>query len=97
MHDRSWYRLLLPLLLALAQGCTPSATPDAAASQAPRPPAAAAPDPLVFDTWVPGPCSPNGQPQGQCPPGDLFRVRLVPSPKVSRARVTSRSRRTAIS
>jgi glucose/arabinose dehydrogenase len=33
--------------------------------------------PLVFDTWVPGPCSPNGQPQGQCPPGDLFRVRLV--------------------
>src|SRR6188768_2551598 len=37
-----------------------------------------APDPLVFDTWVPGPCSPNGQPQGQCPPGELFRVRLVP-------------------
>ena len=36
-----------------------------------------APDPLVFDTWVPGPCSPNGQPQGNCPPGDLFRVRLV--------------------
>jgi glucose/arabinose dehydrogenase len=35
------------------------------------------PDPIVFDTWVPGPCSPNGQPQGQCPPGDLFRVRLV--------------------
>jgi glucose/arabinose dehydrogenase len=32
----------------------------------------------VFDTWVPGPCSPNGQPQGQCPPGELFRVRLVP-------------------
>jgi len=39
------------------------------------PPAA---DPLVFDTWVPGPCSPNGQSQGQCPPGELFRVRLVP-------------------
>jgi glucose/arabinose dehydrogenase len=35
-------------------------------------------DPLVFDTWVPGPCSPNGQAQGQCPPGELFRVRLVP-------------------
>ena len=32
----------------------------------------------MFDTWVPGPCSPNGQPQGQCPPGELFRVRLVP-------------------
>ena len=44
----------------------------AAASAAPPP------DPLVFDTWVPGPCSPNGQPQGQCPPGELFRVRLVP-------------------
>ena len=27
---------------------------------------------------MPGSCSPNGQPQGQCPPGDLFRVRLVP-------------------
>ncbi len=35
------------------------------------------PDPLVFDTFVPGPCSPNGQAQGQCPPGDLFRVRLA--------------------
>jgi glucose/arabinose dehydrogenase len=33
---------------------------------------------LVFDTWVPGPCSPNGQAQGQCPPGELYRVRLVP-------------------
>ena len=32
----------------------------------------------MFDTWVPGPCSPNGQAQGQCPPGELFRVRLVP-------------------
>ena len=32
----------------------------------------------MFDTWVPGSCSPNGQPQGQCPPGELFRVRLVP-------------------
>jgi glucose/arabinose dehydrogenase len=48
----------------------PSAPPEVAAA----PP----PDPLVFDTWVPGPCSPNGQPQGQCPPGELFRVRLVP-------------------
>ena len=25
---------------------------------------------LVFDSWVPGSCSPNGQPQGQCPPGE---------------------------
>jgi aldose sugar dehydrogenase len=36
-----------------------------------------APHGLVFDTYVPDPCSPNGQPQGQCPPGDLLRVRLV--------------------
>ena len=39
-----------------------------------RPPTS---DPLVFDTWVPGPCSPNGQSQGQCPPGERYRVRLV--------------------
>jgi aldose sugar dehydrogenase len=59
-------------LLALVQGCGDAAAPSAEASAAPPP------DPLVFDTWVPGPCSPNGQPQGQCPPGELFRVRLVP-------------------
>jgi glucose/arabinose dehydrogenase len=35
-------------------------------------------EPLVFDTYVPGPCSPNGQLQGQCPPGDLLRLALVP-------------------
>jgi glucose/arabinose dehydrogenase len=93
MSSRTLRRLVLPLLLALAQGCKPSASPDTAAaaargtaaSAAATPAAAgdaasprAVPDPLVFDTWVPGPCSPNGQPQGQCPPGDLFRVRLVP-------------------
>ena len=71
LRRKPWF---LSLLLALAQGCTPSAPPGAAAS--PPPPAPS--DPLVFDTWVPGPCSPNGQPQGQCPPGELFRVRLVP-------------------
>ena len=59
-------------LVALAQGCGQTSAPSAVASSAPPP------DPLVFDTWVPGPCSPNGQPQGQCPPGELFRVRLVP-------------------
>ncbi len=63
------------LLLALLQGCGQSPAPSAAASAAPAAPTA---DPLVFDTWVPGPCSPNGQAQGQCPPGELFRVRLVP-------------------
>ena len=72
MHDRTL--CLLILSLALLQGCTPSAAPAPPAS---TPPPAAA-DPLVFDTWVPGSCSPNGQPQGQCPPGELFRVRLVP-------------------
>ena len=68
-----WFLSLL-LALSLAQGCTSSVPPSAAAS----PPAATPPDPLVFDTRVPGSCSPNGQPQGQCPPGELFRVRLVP-------------------
>jgi glucose/arabinose dehydrogenase len=63
--------LTLSLLLAFVQGCGESPAPAAVAA----PPAA---DPLVFDTYVPGPCSPNGQPQGQCPPGELFRVRLVP-------------------
>jgi glucose/arabinose dehydrogenase len=83
MRDRSLPRLLWPLLFPLAYGCTPGAAPDGgaispqAAAAAASPPSAV-PDPLVFDTWVPGPCSPNGQPQGQCPPGELFRVRLVP-------------------
>jgi len=63
---------LVSLSLALATGCTQTSAPDAVASAAPPP------DPLVFDTYVPGSCSPNGQPQGQCPPGDLYRVRLVP-------------------
>ena len=58
-------------LLTLVQGCGQATGPSAVASTAPPP------DPLVFDTWVPGPCSPNGQPQGPCPPGELFRVRLV--------------------
>lgn len=31
-----------------------------------------------FDSFVPGPCSPNGQPQGQCIPGERVRIRLVP-------------------
>ena len=35
-------------------------------------------EPLEFDTYVPGPCSPNGQAQGNCVPGELLRVRLVP-------------------
>jgi glucose/arabinose dehydrogenase len=79
MNDRQLGLGCLGLVLVLVQGCTQrepvaavAAAPAAAAMPTP------APDPLVFDTWVPGPCSPNGQPQGQCPPGDLFRVRLVP-------------------
>ncbi len=31
----------------------------------------------VFDTYTPGPCSPNGQPHGGCPPGTLVRIRVV--------------------
>ena len=61
------------LCVAVLQGCVQS-TPNTAAPLAAEP----QPDPLVFDTYVPGSCSPNGQPQGQCPPGELFRVRLVP-------------------
>ena len=70
MIDRHERRVLGTLVLTLlvsaigeagAQPSTPAATPA----------------PLEFDTWVPGPCSPNGQSQGQCPPGELFRVRLV--------------------
>jgi glucose/arabinose dehydrogenase len=63
------------LMLVAAAGLTPSAPDAAAHAAAPQAPAAV---PLVFDTWTPGPCSPNGQPQGQCAPGDLFRVRLAP-------------------
>ena len=73
MNVRHPHPMVVALLLAFTPGCTPTDTP---ATQPSTPPVA--PDPLVFDTWVPGPCSPNGQPQGQCPPGDLFRVRLVP-------------------
>ena len=65
---------MLSLMLVAAAGWTPSGLDAAANAAAPQSLAAI---PLVFDTWVPGPCSPNGQPQGQCPPGDLFRVRLV--------------------
>jgi glucose/arabinose dehydrogenase len=71
MNEVALRPLLLSSLLVVAQGCTPGAAPDTAASAPP-------PDPLVFDTYVPGSCSPNGQAQGQCPPGELFRVRLVP-------------------
>ena len=34
--------------------------------------------PPVFETYTPGPCSPNGQSQGNCVPGTPVRVRLVP-------------------
>jgi glucose/arabinose dehydrogenase len=70
-HARTEFMSLVLLLLVSARCSMPgaaSAQPSSAAVTA---------DTLIFDTWVPGPCSPNGQPQGQCPPGDLFRVRLV--------------------
>ena len=76
---------------ALAPGLPVSSAASALPASAPTPGLPASPpmpalpasppalhDPLVFDTWVPGPCSPNGQPQGQCPPGELYRGRLVP-------------------
>src|SRR5277367_5943413 len=33
--------------------------------------------PQVFDTYIPGPCSPNGQSNGGCTPGTLVRIRVV--------------------
>src|SRR6185503_17521745 len=69
-HGRPVPMSLVLMLLASALSGVPRESAAQTTGQA-------APDPLVFDTWVPGPCSPNGQPQGQCPPGDLFRVRLV--------------------
>lgn len=57
------FGLLVPALVATGCAQTP-----------PEP----QPDPLVFNTYTPGPCSPNGQSQGNCVPGDLVRVRLVP-------------------
>jgi glucose/arabinose dehydrogenase len=73
MHNFGLRRSALPFWLAVVGSCLSGASSDEAAA-APPPGAS---DALVFDTWVPGPCSPNGQPQGQCPPGELFRVRLV--------------------
>ena len=43
-----------------------------------QPPAAGFEGPLVFDTYTPGPCSPNGQAHGASPPGTLHRIRVVP-------------------
>src|SRR5512134_3534791 len=75
MRDRHAHPVFVSLvltLLASAGSCVPGESVAQSSNVAPTS------DPLVFDTWVPGPCSPNGQPQGQCPPGELFRVRLVP-------------------
>jgi glucose/arabinose dehydrogenase len=69
-HTRPVFVSLVLMLLASARTFVPG-------ESSAQPSTPAGPDGLVFDTWVPGPCSPNGQPQGQCPPGDLFRVRLV--------------------
>jgi aldose sugar dehydrogenase len=33
--------------------------------------------PTVFDTFTPGPCSPNGQRHGGCPQGSRVRIRVV--------------------
>ena len=74
MSDHHAHPVFINLVLLVLASASSLVAREAAAQPSP-PPAA---DPLVFDTWVPGPCSPNGQPQGQCPPGELFRVRLVP-------------------
>jgi aldose sugar dehydrogenase len=74
MSDRHARPVVMNLVLLLLVSAVSLAASEAAAQPRSTPSAGS----LVFDTWVPGPCSPNGQPQGQCPPGDLFRVRLVP-------------------
>jgi aldose sugar dehydrogenase len=32
--------------------------------------------PRIFNTYTPGPCSPNGQDHGGCPPGTLVKIRV---------------------
>jgi len=49
-----------------------------ATSSAQQSPSGTTGKPMVFDTYTPGPCSPNGQPHGGCPPGTLHRIRVVP-------------------
>jgi aldose sugar dehydrogenase len=34
--------------------------------------------PLTFESFTPGPCSPNGQAHGACPQGERVRIRVVP-------------------
>jgi glucose/arabinose dehydrogenase len=70
MPLRAALRWSLVVLMAVAalQGCAQPAPPEPEAPETP----------LVFDTYTPGPCSPNGQSQGNCVPGTLVRVRLVP-------------------
>ena len=75
MYASTQRRCMLVSSLLLAHGCSPTdASADTVAEAAPSDVS----NSLEFDTWVPGPCSPNGQAQGQCPPGDRYRVRLVP-------------------
>jgi glucose/arabinose dehydrogenase len=49
-----------------------------AASFAQENPSGSSSKPMVFDAHT-GPCSPNGQPHGGCPPGAPHRIRVVPS------------------
>ena len=72
--DRPTPGLVVPILgCLLLQGLAQPATAQPSAGDP-----VADTTSLVFDTYTPGPCSPNGQPQGNCAPGDLVRVRLVP-------------------
>lgn len=48
-----------------------------APNRAQRGPSGSSGKPIVFDTYAPGPCSPNGQPHGGCPQGSLVRIRVV--------------------
>ncbi len=63
------FALLAPMLPA--QQNPPSGAPQSRIAKA-------GPKPMIFDTWTPGSCSPNGQPHGGCPAGTLHRIRVTP-------------------
>jgi hypothetical protein len=60
MSEAILRRSMLVSLLVLVQACTPAVPPNEFADAG----TSGVSEALVFDTWVPGSCSPNGQPQG---------------------------------
>ncbi len=67
MNVRQSATLVVAALLLVA-GVVTSAAQQASSGNAATP--------LVFDTYTPGPCSPNGEPHGGCARGELIRIRV---------------------